>query len=182
VWNGLANNLDYADSFVRFVVDEAPLTYGTTYLAPATKPIPRSVWPDKPLGGNSRLTESILPGVIAVGNSRAASAVTEGYVNFGLVGPPILYALLGVLCAVLARWRDAHAGSPNATLLYAVGFLGVLTFIRTDAQIATTFVGYYLIPLVVIAVVLRRSGARGGPPWAKWRAHRSKASLEGVLR
>lgn len=182
VWNGITNNLDYSDSFVRLVVDEAPMAYGATYLAPATKPIPRSVWPGKPLGGNSRLTEIILPGTLAAGFSRAASAVTEGYLNFGLVGPPVVYVLLGVICAALIRWRTVRPARPDATLLYAVGFVGVLTFVRTDAQIATTFLGYYLLPLLVIAVVLRSQKARRGQPRVRSRRRGSSESLEGALR
>jgi hypothetical protein len=153
VWRGVTNNLDYSDSFVRLVLADPPLEYGTTYLAPGTKPIPRSVWEGKPLGGNSRLTETILPGVLAVGFSRAASAVTEGYLNFGPVGPALVYVLLAMACAALVRWRLARTTRPDATLWYAIWFLGVITFVRTDAQIATTFLGYYLPPLFVLALL-----------------------------
>jgi hypothetical protein len=152
VWRGITNNLDYTDSFARLVVRDPGPEYGRTYLAPATKPIPRSVWAGKPYGGNSRLTQIIFPGTLETGFSRAASAVTEAYLNFGVLGPPVVYALLALLCVALVRWWRARAAHPAATLWFAIWFLVVLIFVRTDAQIATTFLGYYAIPLWLLGL------------------------------
>lgn len=164
VWRGVANNLDYTDSFVRLVLEKPSPAWGQTYLAPATKPAPRSVWPEKPLGGNSLLTDIIFPGRRLIGYSRASSAITEGYLNFGVLGPPFVYALLGVATAALVRWHGARRMRPDATLVYAVAIIGLLTFVRTDAQIATTFLGYYLLPLLTIALLTRiQSGAARRP-------------------
>ena len=164
VWRGVANNLDYTDSFVRLVLEKPSPAWGETYLAPATKPAPRSVWPEKPLGANSRLTDIIFPGTRLNGFSRASSAITEGYLNFGVLGPPFVYALLGVASAALVRWHGARRTRPDATLVYAVAVVGLLTFVRTDAQIATTFLGYYLLPLLTIALLTRiQSGAARRP-------------------
>ena len=157
VWKGITNNLDYTDSFVLLVLADHRLELGRTYLAPATKPVPRSVWAGKPFGGNAQLTEVIFPGLLANGFSRAASAVTEGYLNFGIVGPPFVFLALGFACAALVRWHERRPGRPDATVWFAIWFLGILTLVRTDAQIATTFLGYYLLPLVAIVFVLRRA-------------------------
>lgn len=64
--------------------------FGETYLAAFSNVIPRSIWPNKPLGAGPRLTNSIRPGSYVRGLSGNTSLtpglLVEARMNFGLPG------------------------------------------------------------------------------------------------
>jgi hypothetical protein len=182
VWQGITDNLDYTDSFMRLVQTRHSLSYGSTYLAAIFKPVPRSVWKSKPLGGSARLTQIIMPGALQTGFSRAASAPVEGYLNFGFFGAVFAAAVLGVACAALSRWRRARPNEPAATLVYGIGVIGVVMLARTDAQIATTFLGYFGLPLAGLyfwAHLRRSQRRRFDPSPVPTRAQRRREAADG---
>lgn len=159
VYDGVMANLDYLDSLLSAsarIPDHDDFRGGQTYLSLLFKPIPRSLWQDKPLGGNSALTLIVDPDAFQRGFSRAASVITEAFVNFSWVGVPILLFVVGVICRALMQYRLRYAGNPWATVLYAIGVVGMMTFIRVDAQVSSTFVIYYAAPLILLWIVCGR--------------------------
>ena len=108
------------------------VNWGERYFAEIVNPIPRVLWPGKPLIG---IDYAIARGM-AYGNQSAASGgvacsvstgmIGQGVVNFGRIGGPIAAALLmAIWVAVLAR-QDLMGNDIGHLLLYAIGL--VLTF------------------------------------------------------
>ena len=105
---------------------------GARYFAELVNPIPRVLWPGKPLIG---IDYAIARGM-AYGNQDASSGgvaasistgmIGQGVVNFGRILGPIAAALLmAIWVAVLAR-QDLMGNDIGHLLLYAIGL--VLTF------------------------------------------------------
>jgi hypothetical protein len=108
------------------------VNWGERYFAELVNPIPRVIWPGKPLIG---IDYAIARGM-AYGDQSAASGgiacsvstgmIGQGVVNFGRIGGPIAAALLmAIWVAVLAR-QDLMGHDIGHLLLYAIGL--VLTF------------------------------------------------------
>jgi hypothetical protein len=108
------------------------VNWGERYFAELVNPVPRVLWPGKPLIG---IDYAIARGM-AYGNVDAASGgvaasvstgmIGQGVVNFGRILGPIAAALLmAIWVAVLAR-QDLMGHDIGHLLLYAIGL--VLTF------------------------------------------------------
>jgi hypothetical protein len=108
------------------------VNWGERYFAEIVNPIPRALWPGKPLIG---IDYAIARGM-AYGNQDAKSGgvacsvstgmIGQGVVNFGRILGPIAAALLmAIWVAVLAR-QDLMGNDIGHLLLYAIGL--VLTF------------------------------------------------------
>jgi hypothetical protein len=120
--------------YINYFIDNGTykVNWGERYFAEAVNPIPRSLWPGKPLIG---IDYAIARGM-AYGNQDAASGgvacsvstgmIGQGVVNFGRILGPIAAALLmAIWVAVLAR-QDLMGHDLGHLLLYAIGL--VLTF------------------------------------------------------
>lgn len=120
--------------FINYFIDNGAykVNWGTRYFAELVNPIPRVIWPGKPLIG---IDYAIARGM-AYGNQDAASGgvaasistgmIGQGVVNFGRILGPIAAALLmAIWVAVLAR-QDLMGKDIGHLLLYAIGL--VLTF------------------------------------------------------
>ncbi|MFN3683607.1 MAG: hypothetical protein ACK41F_06685 [Fimbriimonadaceae bacterium] len=111
---------------------------GSTFLAGFVFWVPRSIWPDKPLGGGPEIVNFIWPWGYEPGRKDNRSSITpglmaEGFMNFG--APGVLLAggfyglLLGLLARVWARTRSAClAGLAVCLSLRGAEFLGMEFF------------------------------------------------------
>lgn len=111
---------------------------GTTFLAGFVFWVPRSIWPDKPLGGGPEIVNFIWPWGYEPGRKDNRSSITpglmaEGFMNFG--APGVLLAggfyglLLGLLARVWTRSRSAAmAGLAVCLSLRGAEFLGMEFF------------------------------------------------------
>ena len=108
------------------------LNWGERYFAEVVNPIPRVLWPGKPLIGIDYAiargmgygNQSAKEGGVAA--SISTGMIGQGVVNFGRVLGPIAAALLmAIWVAVLAR-QDLMGNDIGHLLLYAIGL--VLTF------------------------------------------------------
>ena len=99
------------------VPEELPYTYGSTVLSYVTAPIPRSVWPDKPL-----VSPGPIIGATIYGNARSGvppGAVAESYWALGLFGLAVIPLLLGRVLRLMHRWLRTGIRSPAVILIYA---------------------------------------------------------------
>ncbi|MCE0497068.1 MAG: hypothetical protein LV481_03890 [Methylacidiphilales bacterium] len=123
--------------------------WGQGYLAELANPIPRVLWPDKPLIGVDYAIlrgQSYTAGSGLVTASISTGMIGQGVVNFGRVlGPAFAALLMSIWVAVLAR-LDLHGQEVGRIPLYGLGL--VLTFnLGRDITLITlyTFVFGYVI-------------------------------------
>jgi len=108
------------------------VNWGERYFAEIVNPIPRVLWPDKPMIGiDYAIARGMAYGTQAANEGGVACSVStgmigQGVVNFGRILGPIAAALLmAIWVAVLAR-QDLLGNDIGHLLLYAIGL--VLTF------------------------------------------------------
>ncbi|KPK44574.1 MAG: hypothetical protein AMK72_11930 [Planctomycetes bacterium SM23_25] len=149
-------------------------------------PIPRELWPGKPLAFGRALAqiwrdEFGVPGVPVVGPSYAAGLAGEGYANGGWAGVVLLSAVVGYLCGKAAKYALIGLFTPS----YPIVMVGLalfrfsIVFVRGDMLSAWTMTVYPLVVLVfglALADRILRKAARdavspvdrrasgGGPP------------------
>ena len=120
--------------FVNYFIEQGTyrVNWGTRYFAELVNPIPRVLWPGKPLIGVDYAIARGM-GYGAQGATSAGIAATistgmigQGIVNFGrILGPVAAALLMAVWAAILAR-QDLLGNDIGHLLLYAVGL--VLTY------------------------------------------------------
>ena len=121
---------------------------GGTFVAAATSFVPRSVLPDKPLGGGPALMNRIYPGSYALYMDNVSSITTglpvEGFMNFGFIGSVLVGILHGLAIAWLTRMWPAWSSDAFGHALYGIIFLGLCYTLLTNeflgAFMRTTFV------------------------------------------
>jgi len=132
-------------TLMHYVVVDRPLRWGWTYLSAPLLFIPRAYWPDKPESLSIQFLRDAF-GYTAL-QGYAYTPVTEAFLNFGWVGPFIVFATLSWVMVKLVRNADAHPG------LYFISFALVVDFNRGDfGGMFYTFVAigatYYMMQVV----------------------------------
>jgi hypothetical protein len=123
--------------------------WGQRYFAELVNPIPRSLWPGKPMigidysaarGQNvSRGSSADASGVIA---TISTGMIGQGVVNFGRVLGPAFAALLMSLWAALLARLDLHGAETGHIALYALGM--ILTFnLGRDITLITLYTFFF---------------------------------------
>ncbi len=101
-----------------------PLRWGMTYLGAPGLFMPRALWIDKPESLSLQFMRDAFGTTALMGF--AYTPVTEAFLNFGYVGPFLIFSALSILMVKLVRNADAHLG------LYFVAFSIVVDFNRGD--------------------------------------------------
>ncbi len=126
---GMADNLlgsrDFLDitttAFIIEAVQDGRLTlsYGSTYLTWLFVPIPRTLWPEKPVISVGWVIKRQVLGLGGAGGT-PPGFIGEAYWAFGLVGVVTISFFLGALIGVLYRSFRPYLSNANMALLYAV--------------------------------------------------------------
>lgn len=95
--NGLVGkSVEYINS------GNAKFALGTTFLQAMLAPIPRLIWPDKPVfGGSGNLVTLFTGQRFADGTSVGVGQVLEFYINFGSIGVFIGFTVLGTILRII---------------------------------------------------------------------------------
>jgi hypothetical protein len=155
-WRVKYDGPDFANfDFLTFVVSVVPersgmYNYGSPFLAIFTEPIPRKLWPGKPIGAPVRSFDLNQYGNFIGMTPTLAGA---GWMSGGWVGVTIM---LGGLAAVLGRyhrWFWAHAGgSPLKVLWYLVVVAMLPQFYRDGGINVVKFIFWNVSPLILWAI------------------------------
>ena len=133
-----------------------PLQYGKSYLNLVAKPIPRTLWPGKPVEFDTQIMRILFPKYAASGVGFAFSAISEPLVNFGLIGVVLFFIGIGILNRFnLERLIKGHSSASVFLNAWLAGFMFVLIRgnLSVDFQRA-------VLPLVSGLVVLYFGDAR----------------------
>jgi oligosaccharide repeat unit polymerase len=124
--------------------------YGASYLNLIVKPIPRSIWVNKPIEFDSQMMRVLFPKYAAMGVGFAFSAISEPLVNFGIFGVLIFFFLLGFGTQKLAETLRSR---PSSTLLFVNAWLAGFMFVLTRGNLSVDF-QRALFPLLSGLIVL----------------------------
>lgn len=138
---------------------------GMTFLAAATAFIPRSIWPDKPLGGGPFIRNLIKPGTYDFNSGKALTSYTtgivaEGYINFGDVG----FIVSGVIFALVLMLVTYFLKFGNSVIPFAAWL--ALLYRGIDLQRGEFLGGianavFFCMPLVIVYWLLKWLEPRG---------------------
>lgn len=138
---------------------------GATYLEVPLVFVPLRVWPERPLGAAEWYVKTFYADVWASGGGFAFSPVAEAYLNFGLVGVPVVFCIVGWMLGWLElRLARSVRGRPTLLMAYALLTPSLLIFFRLDAaslfKDATLFLLFPLAAATAVAALMRRAVRR----------------------
>lgn len=146
---GILNSFNYFELFSATVLftQENGASFGSNFLNILLRPIPRSIWSEKPLGVGLQLREAFygdrLSGV-------PPTFFGEFYLAFGWAGMVLAGALI-VFAAGLVQKREHATKNP-----YAIGFISIFTFsfpiemMKSGFEVISIFYVYYAIGLTLL--------------------------------
>jgi len=139
--------------------DIEPFRHGQTPLVALLSPIPRAVWPDKPIGLGKEITRYI-GGYYGLfydptqSFSITPTIVGDLYANFGVTGILLGGLFVGILLRAVAIYSTTgmHDGLQYqaARVLIPTLVLAGLVEVRADLGMMTLFYMYTLLPLLVM--------------------------------
>ncbi len=156
-------NFDYL-TFVMAVVPERTgmYTYGGQYAQLFTEPIPRQLWPGKPVGSPIRLFNLNNYGYFF---GLTLSLVGDGWMSGGWIGIIVTMTAVGAILGALHRWFWKHIQNNLAALCYLVGLAMIPQWYRDGGISIAKFAFWNLSPLllwIALAWVLNGCRVRSG--------------------
>lgn len=150
---------------IRAVPDEIPLQLGATYARLLAGPIPRSLWPDKPLPIGKELGQLFYEQAGAVPPSMAA----EAYMNFHLPGVVLVFVVFGLASRTLYEYLRLNDRNPYAVAIYAFSVIFVFKYSNSDFVINSQQFLMRTLPLLLGLYIMsggfqRRPQATDTPP------------------
>jgi hypothetical protein len=115
--------------------------HGETIRDALLSPIPRALWPDKPIAAGSGDLVSRFTGIrFAEGTSVGIGNVMEWYVNFGTIGVVLGSILLGIVIAVVDAFGLAHLRAGNWSN-FALWYLPALSLLQVGGSLVEAVSG-----------------------------------------
>lgn len=142
--------------FIKYYdLNEHDLEYGITYLSILTIPIPRIIFPEKPI--YTMPLNNYFPEYISQGSSMPTTLIGEAYVNFYYFGIPIIGILFGLILRLyekfLLRMSQKHI---LWTILYFVIFFSLLRLgVQPMVIIISTFTSLSVIIYILVKISRR---------------------------
>lgn len=136
------------------------LQYGKTIIMPVIqKPIPRSIWKNKTLNGAAVYTENMYPGSLESGYAIAPGICFDLFLNFGIIGTLIFFALLGAFLAfiqkVFLETFYFYGKEPCSAIFIAIAIAHLLMLRGTDVSSYIVYLIYYYLPLFLVFVKVK---------------------------
>ena len=153
---------------------EIPASMGSTLWSALVVWVPRSVWPDKPVGFGAEMVSVTQPHLArARGFSDAALITGEAVWNFGLAFAFVLLAAVALALRGLDGWLERNDGRPvgleskvNAALIVSLS-ASMLNLVWGGFFTQTSRVLFVVVLLLVFKVMVsatRRRGLTSSPP------------------
>jgi O-antigen polysaccharide polymerase Wzy len=151
-WKTKYDNPDFANfDYLTFVMAAVPertgvYTYGAQYLQLFTEPVPRKLWPGKPVGAPVRLFN-----LNNYGNflGLTVSIVGDGWMSGGWLGIAVTMAIVGAILGRAHRWFWKNSAFNIPCLFYLVGLAMLPQWFRDGGISIAKFLFWNLIPLIL---------------------------------
>ncbi len=141
--------------FIQDVPDRSPFEYGGTFLVELIHIVPRIIWPEKPNMSAQLNVYSRRAGIVDLEDETTSAvfdAVSEYYVNFGVIGVFVLSVLHGYYLRTLHRWLVERSllviGAPMFLVFILINFdfFGVVnTILSHTRQIPVWGLAFYVL-------------------------------------
>ncbi|HXU68707.1 MAG TPA: O-antigen polysaccharide polymerase Wzy [Polyangia bacterium] len=137
----------------------ADLKWGGTYLQILTLMPPRWMYPGRPTPIADEFAMEFLGKDYYDNAGFGYSSVTEAYVNFGAVGPPLVFVLIGLGFGALRDALERRRGQLAAAIVYATGAPWILLTLRYPLSgVAKGYGLMMLVPTLALVWLGRRRG------------------------
>ncbi len=165
---GLIHDRVLSGSFIQIttlmgVLDVCPdlLPYqgGQTYFSLLMAPIPRSMYPDKPISPSGLFTAACSPEYLETGSSIPPSFMGELYMNFGWIGVVLGMLVFGGTWKTLYRYLRGCPSTPHRALIYSITWAHMFAIIRGESMGVGVSYLAVLVPAVAVSLLARGRGA-----------------------
>jgi oligosaccharide repeat unit polymerase len=142
---------------IRSERDGLPLERGMTYFTQLVNPIPRAIWPNKPVADAGLIMARAYGALDRYGEPTMTASpgfLGEAYLNFGFLGILIVPAVAGVIVRAWDRLLPIASNSLPAFMVYAVGLATMYESGRSFNMSAF----YGLLALFVLLILFEQLG------------------------
>ena len=154
------NTLHY-DAFANIMatieyVAKFGYSYGYQLLSALLFFIPRSIWTSKPFSTGQVVGDYLIEEHNFEFNNLSNPLVSEGYINFGIIGVLIMAIVLSYFIVKLLKWLNSTDSLKEIIAFYfAIHLMFLLRgdFTNGFAYFIGTFIGVYLIPKAIIKIL-----------------------------
>lgn len=167
-FKSVAEPFEVASLVVDIYPAQRPYEYGRTVLVTVFGFIPRSVWPEKPVGIGKTMTR-YTDGYLfqeTTGHSLAITLLGDFYANLGVVGVVVGGLFFGIVCRTFAAYAatgmKAGVQLSAARVLIPSAFVGGLAEVRGDSATILAYYAMVLVPIVVVCATSRLEPRPGG--------------------
>jgi oligosaccharide repeat unit polymerase len=140
---------------VAAVPTAEPYQWGATIPRALGVLVPRAIWPGRPESLPEWYVRRFYPDVAAVGGGYAFSTVAEAWLNFGIWGVVVGFALLGALIGA-GETYIAPRTAPWPICIYASLLPWLFAFSRLDSGTMLKSVGVNVLAVLLVAFVSGR--------------------------
>lgn len=116
IYNRNFGDMQVTSHVINAIPDLLPYEYGRTILTWFVAPIPRSIWPEKPVVNVGPLIGTTLYGT--TGSGVPPGFVADFYLNFGVAGALLGSLVLGLVIGRIGRFRIDVGLNPGQVVLY----------------------------------------------------------------
>jgi len=144
----------------RDVPDVLNYQYGKTYLDMFILPIPRKIWPTKPLtlGANGTFGAVFFPNLYIFQDVVLATTILgEGYMNFGIFGLVFPMFLAGIFLKMIWKYLSFNPKSKHRVLIYSALYGHLPIFIRSGFYTYFTEELQLIVPLLICIFLMTSS-------------------------
>jgi len=155
----MRNSFNHSEYLNVCVASDIDLLYGKTYLAALVLPIPRKIWPGKPLGGGPHLKNIVEPGSYDLNKKKYNSSLTTGvliesYLNFGFLGVIIFGFVYGRISKKLTHTLFYKKNKASVeVIMFFCYFLLFFVFSFGEFLGAFTRIINYILPFLIFGGV-----------------------------
>lgn len=142
---------------------------GSTYVDDLLIAVPRAIWPDKPVDGDTQLMTVIWPVSARAGVGLSFSLFGEPYLNFGILGVAMVCAALGATWRALYAWVSRAGTNPVAITVFALSWPYLFVYLRGSLGTGYPRQVIMLAPVVAIALVAALRSRSVSRELATWR-------------
>jgi hypothetical protein len=165
-WKSKYDGPDFANfDFLTFIIAVVPertgmYTYGSQYLTLFTEPIPRKLWPGKPVGAPVRSFN-----LNQYGNfiGMTLTLPGDGWMSGGWLGLGFTMAMAGGILGLFHRRFWGNSGDHMKTLAYLVGLAMLPQWFRDGGISIAKFLFWNLSPLVLWGFITWLAEGAGVP-------------------